>query len=161
MPGAVVVSACLLGIPCRYDGGNKLSEHLIRMLADAAVIPVPVCPEQLAGFPTPRPPLCFAAGDGDAVCTGGGRVVNCNGVDVSGAMLAGAKAALTVARLAGARLAVFKERSPSCGIAEVYRGNGVVPGTGVTTALFRRQGIVVRDSRDLTSAMLADRVPLP
>ncbi|MBN2233263.1 MAG: DUF523 domain-containing protein [Deltaproteobacteria bacterium] len=149
---AVVVSACLLGIPCRYDGGDRTDGQLMRRLADTGTVPVPLCPEQLAGFATPRPPMFFAAGDGDEVLAGRGRVVTAAGVDLTAALVAGAEAALAIARLAGARLAVFMDRSPSCGSTAVYRGGGLVAGTGVTKALFYRAGIRVVTARDFISA---------
>ncbi len=136
----VLVSACLLGVRCRYDGtSNPASELLDR--SDICV--VPVCPEQLGGLPTPRPPAWFTGGTGEDVLEGRARVVNANGEDVTDRFLAGARQTLEIARLTGARRAILKEKSPSCGSCMVYCDGKRVAGQGVTAALLRRAGLEV------------------
>ncbi|MCP2039649.1 uncharacterized protein YbbK (DUF523 family) [Neisseria sp. HSC-16F19] len=140
----VLVSACLLGQPVRYNGHASADPALVAALADKRVIPV--CPEILAGLPTPRLPAELCGGDGNAVLDGTAQVVDLSGQDVSAAYLAGAEATLALAQQHGARRAVLKENSPSCGCSRVYDGrfcNAKAAGQGVTAALLRRHGIEV------------------
>lgn len=130
----ILVSACLLGVPCRYDGQSK-AHPLARALCEKHHV-VPVCGEIFGGLPTPRPPAEIQ----------GDRVVTRDGRDVTEAYRRGAEAAAQLARLTGARAAVLKERSPSCGSGEIYDGTftgTVVEGWGVTAELLRREGIPV------------------
>ena len=106
----ILVSACLLGVPCRYDGQSK-AHPLARALCEKHHV-VPVCGEIFGGLPTPRPP---AEIQGDQVVTRDGR-------DVTEAYRRGAEATAQLARLTGAQAAVLKERSPSCGSGAVYDG---------------------------------------
>lgn len=141
---SVLVSACLRGVPCRYDGRAKPSPALDALLAGRTV--VPFCPEQAGGLATPRRPAELTGGDGHAVLDGTARVVDDTGTDVTGAYVAGARRALDAARAAGCATAVLMPRSPSCGRGQVYDGSfggGLVPGDGVTAALLERHGITV------------------
>lgn len=130
----LLVSACLLGTACRYDGASK--EHpLAEKLAKQHDL-VPVCPEQLGGLPTPRPPAERR----------GGRVVTRAGADVTEQYRRGAEEALRLCRLLGCGAAVLKERSPSCGCGEIYDGTfsgALVPGSGVTAELLSAHGVPV------------------
>jgi uncharacterized protein YbbK (DUF523 family) len=137
----ILVSACLLGLRTRYDGASRPSAAAQAALAGA--VAVPVCPEQLGGLPTPRAPADFRNGVGPDVLDGRAGVVNANAQDVTAQFVAGAQAALDIARLAGARRAFLKERSASCGVGEVYCGGRLVVGMGVCAALLRREGIEV------------------
>lgn len=139
----LLVSACLLGIPCRYDGGDR---GILSFPPE--VCPIPLCPEQLGGLPTPRPPARLAGGDGRSVLEGRGRVVNALGEDVTEAFLRGAREALRVCRLLGIRRAVLKERSPSCGVRWVWVGEELREGCGVTTALLLSAGLEVVSSEE-------------
>lgn len=136
----VLISACLLGCACRYDGKSKphpLAQELARR-----GLAVPVCPEQLGGLPTPRTPSERQ----------GQRVVMQDGRDVTAEYRRGAAEALAVARLYGCRMAVLKERSPSCGHGEVYDGTftgTLTTGDGVTAELLRENGIAVCGESDL------------
>lgn len=130
----LLVSACLLGEPCRYDGASKPFPGIPALLAEHTI--VPVCPEQLGGLPTPRPP---AERRGD-------RVITAAGDDVTRAYCLGAEETLRLCRQCGAEAAVLKERSPSCGCGEIYDGTftgTTVPGNGVTAALLQDEGIPV------------------
>ena len=132
----LLVSACLLGVACRYDGASKgLSEDVFRALMARHTL-VPVCPEQLGGLPTPR----------DASERQGSRVVMRSGRDVTDAYARGAQQALALAQRFGCTAALLKQRSPSCGHGEIYDGTftgTVVEGWGVTAELLRREGIPV------------------
>jgi uncharacterized protein YbbK (DUF523 family) len=141
------VSACLLGDPVRYDGtDNHLpSDILDRWRREERV--VPYCPEVAGGLPTPRPPSEIIGGEGADVLDGDAVVETESGRDVTDEYLAGARGALEAARRAGARGAILKDGSPSCGSSYVY--DGTFTGTeidgalGVTAALLERNGVRV------------------
>ncbi len=134
----VLVSACALGLRCRYDGEAKPKR------LPEGVIPIPVCPEQLGGLPTPRPKMELKGGDGRAVWEGRARVFNDRGEDVTEALKRGAAEALRLAKLLGIRLAFLQEKSPSCGVSLVWVDGQLVEGQGVAAALLSREGIEVR-----------------
>jgi uncharacterized protein YbbK (DUF523 family) len=140
LKGPVLVSACLLGIPCRYDGKSKPSRAILEA---KGMIPIPVCPEQLGGFPTPRPKAHCAGGDGRDVLKGAARVESECGGDVTEGFVTGAWNTLRVARLLGVRLAVLKEGSPSCGVHSVTVDGERTAGIGVTAALLEAEGIAL------------------
>ena len=130
----ILISACLMGVRCRYDGASKAYPG-IEQLAQRHTL-VPVCPEQLGGLSTPRPP---AERQGD-------RVVANTGVDVTEQYRRGAEEALRLCRLFGCEAAVLKERSPSCGKGAVYDGTfsgTLTAGDGVTAELLTAHGIAV------------------
>ena len=146
----ILVSACLLGVLTRYDGRSKLNVDVLEFLRRENLLPVPVCPEQLAGLPTPRPATHFASGDGKAVLDGTGLLVCVpDGAKVNETFLKGAIETMKVARLAGCRDALLKERSPSCGVNQICRAGETHPGQGVTTALLERNGIRTFSEEDL------------
>lgn len=145
----ILVSACLLGLSTRYDGKSKRHEGVLDYLKREGLLPVPVCPEQLAGLPTPRPATCFAFGDGEAVLDGTGRAVLEDGTVMNEVFLRGAVETMRIARLAGCREALLKERSPSCGVHLIHRGAEIVPGRGVTAALLARNAIRLLSEEDL------------
>lgn len=129
-----IVSACLVGIPCRWDATGK--EHdAIRVLVNEGKA-ISVCPEQLGGLPTPRVP---AEQVGD-------RVVTQEGVDVTDAYTRGALKALHVAHLYGCTEAILKARSPACGCGQIYDGTfsqTLMQGDGVFTVLLKKYDIRV------------------
>ena len=130
----MLISACLLGCRCRYDGASR-PQPWIAALAERHTL-VPVCPEQLGGLPTPRPPA--------ERC--GVRVVTREGGDVTAQYRRGAEEALRLCRLLGCNAALLKERSPSCGSGAIYDGTftgTVTAGDGVTAELLRKNGIPV------------------
>lgn len=145
----ILVSACLLGLPTRYDGASKRSDAVLSWLAHENLIAIPICPEQLAGLPTPREQTFFFSGDGDAVLAGHGEVRSRSGRTMNAAFLQGARAVLRIAELSGCRRALLKERSPSCGVHQICRGTMRVAGRGVTTALLTGSGITVLSETDL------------
>ena len=142
----ILVSACLLGEPCRYDGTGKLEPALEELRARGHTL-IPVCPEVLGGLPTPRPP---------AERQPDGRVVTREGGDVTAEYRAGAEKALALARAHGCTCAVLKERSPSCGRGNIYDGTfsrTLVPGSGVTAQLLEEHGIAVYGESQLPSLL--------
>ncbi len=137
-----LVSACLAGFNTRYDGGNALNER-VRSLISAGKA-VPVCPEQLAGLPTPRKPMEFDSGDGSELLDGGTMVVDADGADMAKALLKGSEEVLRIARLFGVTEAVLKDGSPSCGTTYVYVRGSKREGKGVCAEVLQRNGIKVR-----------------
>ena len=130
----ILVSACLLGVACRYDDRSKHYPGLEELMTRHTLIPV--CPECYGGLPTPRPP---AEQRGD-------RVITQNGLDVTVQYQKGAQEALKLARRYGCTWAILKERSPSCGAGTVYDGTFThtqVPGDGITARLLAENGIHV------------------
>jgi len=140
----VLVSACLLGRECRYDGSQNRDRALERELAAGGMRAVPFCPEEHGGLGTPRPAAWIEREGAAAVLDGRDRVVTDAGVDVTARFVKGAKGALATCREHGILLAFLKERSPSCGSCNTHVGRALANGPGVTTELLRRNGIEVR-----------------
>jgi len=138
----VLVSACLLGLPTRYDGRSAASDRVLA--AAGRCILVPVCPEQMGGLPTPRPAHFIERGTGEDVLAGRSRVVDLEGRDATECFLRGARVVARVAELVGAREVWLKEKSPSCGVERTSTAEGKVPGPGVTAALLRSLGLTLR-----------------
>lgn len=133
----ILISACLLGCPCRYDGQAKFHPGAEKLREQGHTL-IPVCPEVMGGLPTPRSP---------AERQPSGRVVNRDGTDVTESYRAGAELVLNMALEQGCELAILKERSPSCGSGEIYDGTfsgHLIPGEGVAAELLRRAGIPVK-----------------
>jgi uncharacterized protein YbbK (DUF523 family) len=149
MPQSILVSACLLGLLSRYDGRTKHHDQVLDFLRRNNLRPVPVCPEQLAGLPTPRAKTFFLSGSGTEILDGNGRMVQKSGRDMNTLFIRGAEETMKVVRLTGCRQALFKEGSPSCGVHRVYREEAIVQGQGVTTALLRRNGLRVFSEEEL------------
>ena len=140
----VIISACLLGVRCRYDGGHSRNETAVNPKKTYQLIPV--CPEESGGLPTPRLPAEIVGGDGDAVLDGKAKVMTIDGTDVTEAYLKGAHHTLQVAQSHGATHVILKARSPSCSCGDIYDGTfsgTLTSGDGVTTALLKRHGITV------------------
>ena len=137
----VLVSACLLGRTCRFDGRDKKTPSLLAALEKGAVEAVPFCPEEAGGLGTPRPAATLHGGGGHDVVEGRARVITEGGEDVTEAFLAGGRLAVDEARAHGCEAAYLKERSPSCGCGQVHTDHGVARGCGVTAALLQRAGI--------------------
>ena len=137
----ILCSACLLGLKCRYDGKSKLNKK-VRELSKKVIL-IPVCPEQLGGLPTPREP---AEQRGDKVITKSGK-------DITENFVKGAKEVLKIAKIFGAKEAILKQKSPSCGCGKIYDGTfsgKVIKGDGVTASLLKRNRIRVITEEDLT-----------
>ncbi|GAA4531592.1 DUF523 domain-containing protein [Amycolatopsis samaneae] len=143
----LLVSACLAGVPCRYDGAAKTAPDLVALVESGEA--VPFCAEVAGGLDTPRRPAEIVAGDGEAVLDGRARVVDDHGTDVTERFIAGARLAFVTAQEHGIGEAVLMARSPSCGCGEIYDGTftgGRRAGLGVTAALLRRNGVSVRSA---------------
>lgn len=136
-----MVSACLLGLSCRYDGKNRTDKALMKKLKGQCIIPV--CPEQLGGLSTPRYAAEIAGGDGFDVLEGTARVVlkqtshEDRGTDVTARFVAGALECAMIAKLTGAECCYLKARSPSCGTGPV---------TGVTAAKLILMGLKITEA---------------
>jgi uncharacterized protein YbbK (DUF523 family) len=147
-PNLTLVSACLVGVTCRFDGQSCPQAYLQARAARGELLPI--CPEVVAGLPVPRLPAEIeGAGeglDGGAVLEAKTRVLTIEGVDVTPAFLSGAHQTLAAVQRWGIQRAILKARSPSCGVAAIYSGQfsgELVPGDGVTAALLRRAGVQV------------------
>jgi len=149
MPKAILVSACLLGLNTRYSGQTKFNARVANYLEQTGLIPIPVCPEQLAGLPTPRPATEFQLGEGLDVLKGSGRVLNRHGDDVSELFCKGAVETLKICRLTGCDTAILKERSPSCGVNWIYRQGSLVAGSGVAAACLRQHRLDIFSEEEL------------
>lgn len=157
MSHKLLVSRCLLGHPVRYDGGaSGPYDRLAQWQAQGRV--VALCPEVAGGLPTPRPAAEIPGGQGAAVLEGAASVITCDGDDVTGAFMSGARQALALVEQHGIGIAILKAHSPSCGNLLTYDGSfsGVkVEGQGVTAALLIRAGVQVFSELQLQEAAQA------
>lgn len=140
----ILVSRCLLGDPCRYDGTSRPFPG-IEALSERYKI-VPICPECDGGLPTPRP-----AGE-----RRGDRIVTKEGADLTAAYRKGAELALKKAEETGAKIALLKSRSPSCGVGRIHDGTfsgGMTEGDGITAELLKGNGIALYTENDLSKLL--------
>ncbi len=153
MSSNILISACLLGRPVRYDGKGKPLIHpaIDGWRAEGRL--VAFCPEQAGGLSTPRPPAEIEGGaSGEDVIEGRARVIEKTGRDVTKAFVEGGEKAIDFARANGCAHALLIDGSPSCGSGFIYDGSfsGVRhPGLGVTAALLRQAGIAVFSDREI------------
>lgn len=144
MNSKVLISACLLGECCRYDGASKPNDIACRLFAANRDRMVPVCPEMLGGLPQPRTASEIDAASEEL------RVIGAAGEDRTEAFVRGAEACLYIAEEANCRMAIMKAKSPSCGTGRVYDGSftgTLISGDGVASGLLKRAGITVIDER--------------
>ena len=155
-PARMLISACLLGNPVRYDGRSKpIDDSELCALQQSGRL-VAFCPEMAGGLPVPRVPAEIIGGDGDAVLDGQAFVRTELGEDVSRHFIEGAERALALCQREGIRIAVLTERSPSCGSSEIYDGDfrkRTIDASGVTSALLRRHGFSVYSQFQLAEAV--------
>lgn len=140
-----VVSACLAGKACRYDGGASPCPEVMELVARGKALPL--CPEVLGGLPSPRPPCENVHG----------RILDRQGNDHSTAFWHGAQEALAQTRACGASIAILKSRSPSCGFGQIYDGTfskRLTPGQGLWASLLQQDGIRLYSEEDLPSELL-------
>jgi len=158
----ILVSACLLGKPVRYDGRHLavktslLDQTLIQWQQEGRVISV--CPEVDAGMSIPRAPAEIFGGNGLEVIAGSAKVVSDEEVDVSAYFVEGASIALALCQKHNVKIAMLTEFSPSCGSSSIYDGQFAgqkIPGAGVTTALLQQHGIKVFSQYELAEASRA------
>ncbi len=136
----ILISACLLGARCRYDGEGFALPEMNELKKYCTLIPI--CPEQMGGLPTPRVPAEIV---GDAI-------INKEGVDVTYQYMTGAKTALTYAQLNNVQYALLKAKSPSCGKGKIYDGTfsgTLIDGSGITARLLEENGIKVYTENDI------------
>ncbi|MDT0302821.1 DUF523 domain-containing protein [Streptomonospora wellingtoniae] len=159
----MLVSACLLGSRVRFDGrARTVADEIVeRWRAEGRI--VAHCPEVAGGLPVPRPPAEIEPGaDARAVLEGRARILTPDGEDVTRHFVDGARAALAAATRNGARTALLKESSPSCGLHRVYDGTftgATAPGPGVTALLLQDHGVAVFCESDLEAADARLRTP--
>jgi uncharacterized protein YbbK (DUF523 family) len=146
-----LISACLLGMKCAWNGQDIYrSDKAIALLNSEKLLPV--CPEQLGGLRTPRAPQEIQGGSGEDVLDGKCKVLNVEGEDVTQKFITGAVETLKITRLFHIQEFIGKSRSPSCGCGQIYDGTfsrQLIDGDGVTTALLKRNGIRVITEEDL------------
>lgn len=147
----IIISACLCGVNCKYSGRNNYNEKAMGLFQQGKA--VMVCPEQMGGLSTPRPPSEIIGGTGADVLDGKCKVmtVNCKD-DVTDKFIKGAEEAMRLAKECGASLAILKSRSPSCGHGTIYDGSFTgtkINGNGVAAELLERNGIRVITEEEL------------
>lgn len=145
----ILISACLLGVNTKYNGGNNKVEKLTELVKDVAFIPV--CPEQLGGLPTPRHPAEIIQGNEKL------SIVNNQGESVTSQFVKGAEETLKIAKLYDCKYAILKERSPSCGSSKVYDGSfqgKVRNGKGVAATLLQDNGIKVFSEENIDDFLI-------
>jgi len=163
MKKTILVSSCMLGIPCQYHGKSAkrcLTEAEIQKLN---CILIPVCPEQLGGLATPRPPAEIEGGDGFDVLAGRARVINTTGQDVTENYIRGAEQVLKIAELTGASAMLVKRKSPSCSRSRIYDGTfqqKLIDGMGVTCALLTLHTSLELIDIDMLDAAHENGVPV-
>jgi len=139
----IVISSCLIGKKCRYNGSDSLDVRLIEELDDY----IDVCPELLGGFGTPRPPCEIVEGGAKDVLEGRGKVADINGRNITQDMVKGAMLALELCKRNGVKKAYLKKNSPTCGCGEIYDGSfsgTLKDGNGIFAELLMMSGIEVR-----------------
>ena len=147
---AILVSRCLLGDPCRYDGASRPCPAVEALRARYDLIPI--CPERDGGLPVPRVP-CERRGD----C-----VVSKDGRDLTAPYRLGAERALERAKESGANVAVLKSNSPSCGVGRIYDGTfsgNLTDGDGVTAELLKAAGIELYTESDIETLLSQNDAP--
>jgi len=146
-----IVSACLVGFNCRYDGENKLNKNLLKLFKEGKLIPV--CPEQLGGLTTPRDRARITGGDGKDVIEGRAKVMTSTKNNVTQQYIRGSKESLKIAKVLEIKEAILKSDSPSCGCGTILSEDFSEKrqGDGVTTALFKKNGIEVHTEENFES----------
>ena len=136
----ILVSACLLGENCKYNGGNNRSERVLRYVAGHEVIPV--CPEMLGGLPCPRKPVEWV----------GERVLTRDGDDCTAAFRLGVQRTMEIIADKQIDLAILQSRSPTCGVKQIYDGtfSGTrIDGMGALARVLHERGIPLMDAEDM------------
>ncbi len=137
----ILVSACLTGVPCRYDGTTATDEQLIAYFASLSMPILPICPEVLGGLPVPREPSEIVQG----------TVKTASGTEVHSSFHAGCTKAVDIARMYGVTCGVLNERSPACGVHHIYDGTfskTLIKGQGLLAQYLRRAGIPVYTAKE-------------
>ena len=140
----IIVSACLAGICCKYNGKSNYKKEIAEMVAKGKAIPI--CPEQLGGMSTPRDPCEISGGTGKDVLSKKCKVITKDGEDVTQNLIKGAWEVMKIAKLTKAQKAILKSDSPSCSSYKIYNGTfskTKIKGSGVTAQLLIDNGIEV------------------
>ncbi|MGL4792000.1 MAG: DUF523 domain-containing protein [Anaerotignaceae bacterium] len=136
----ILVSGCLVGLSCRYDGKVKEYPNILELSKKHTLIPV--CPEQLGGRSTPR----------QAVEIKDGKVLDINGNDHTQEFVKGANEVLKIAKLSDCNLAILKSKSPSCGYGEIYDGTfskSLISGNGITAQFLSENGMRIKNEKEI------------
>ena len=147
----ILVSACLAGTKCRYNGQECTSNVILELKNKGKVLEV--CPEVAAGFSIPRVPCEILGGVGEDVLRGQAIVVNSLGDDITQKIIKGSKQGLEKAIANNIKLAIMKSKSVCCGAGKIYDGtfsNRLIPGDGILTSLLKQQGIKVLSSEQFS-----------
>ena len=145
----MLISACLLGINCKYNGESNYNQRIVELTKNERVIPI--CPEQLGGLTTPRLPCEIVVLNGER------RVIRKDGVDVTEAFLIGAEETLKIAKMFNESIAILKTKSPSCGSCQIYDGSfsgRVIEGSGLTAELLADNNIRVFDENNYSPEII-------
>ncbi|MBU5247447.1 DUF523 domain-containing protein [Bacillus halotolerans] len=146
----ILVSSCLGGIECRYNGSHAASEKIRKLIEKKQA--VMACPELLGGFSTPREPAEIIGGTGEDVLSGAAKIITSSGEDVTDLYMKGAAQTLAYAKEINASAVILKENSPSCGSNFIYNGSfsgKKIAGNGVTAALLKQAGYRVISENQL------------
>ncbi len=157
----ILISACLCGARCRYDGSSNRHPVFVKLLKAKRAIPI--CPEQLGGLGTPRLPAEISEGSGEQVLSGQAKILNKSGQDVTNCFIRGAQETLHLAQAVGASLLILKSRSPSCGLGEIYDGSFTSclrRGNGVTAALLKEHGYSIISDEEYLRSMSDPQIDL-
>ena len=138
----IIVSACLMGKRCRYNGEDRAHAGVIRFLSGKKFFAV--CPEQLAGWGVPRPPVEFRGGGAKEVASGKAAIKDIRGRNRTASLMNGVNRALSRALRLRPSAAILKEKSPSCGVKKVFRDGELKRGQGLFAYALRRSGVQVR-----------------
>ncbi len=146
------VSACLLGVNCRYNGKTSLRPHVLKYLEKEKLIPIPLCPESIGGLPIPRPPAKIKGKNGFEVLDGKAKVIQLStNKDVTLNFLKGAYDCFKLVKLLNLKVCLLKEKSPSCGVNYIYKFevDELKEGKGVFAALLSRNNIKIFSENDI------------
>jgi uncharacterized protein YbbK (DUF523 family) len=147
-----IVSSCLAGINCTYNGKNKLKRNLKKLVRDGLAIPV--CPEMLGGSTIPREACEISLGDGKMVLAKKAKVRTISGKDITSKLVSGARRTLRLVKKLGIERVILKSKSPSCGCGLIYDGTftgTLKKGNGVTAALLLKHKIKIYNEKDKIS----------
>lgn len=145
-----LISACLCGVNCKYNGSNNYNEICDKLFTSGKAILV--CPEQLGGLPTPRIPSEIIGESSNILNNNNGSVIDKNGNDVTLQFVKGAKETLQVAKKLNIKKAILKDGSPSCGVNYIYNGNfngSKIKGMGLTAQLLKESSIDIISELEL------------
>lgn len=145
-----LISACLCGVNCKYNGSNNYNEICDKLFTSGKAILV--CPEQLGGLPTPRIPSEIIGESSNILNNNNGSVIDKNGNDVTPQFVKGAKETLQIAKKLNIKKAILKDGSPSCGVNYIYNGNfngSKIKGMGLTAQLLKESSIDIISELEL------------